>query len=263
MGIPEWAELALSRLVPVDSKWQDRTCYVSELKIHEIVSNRWRRRWIELNSFCRAMDQLPETARSAVLECAVSVGMDQRALEIRRQKRNLESTNQKLIQTLQLAAQLFRERDSQIEKGNLSDGMSNLFDSLAMAIECHPSWAFVAARETEAFLQRRGQSRDGPDMADLLEAFVDDSSISASSSFDNVIDASQKSHADHIRLMVSKIAELREGWIPGIGAGFRLTNAALADLINVAFDLPEGMVDEGTVKKRLYDASCKGYDYWS
>lgn len=227
--------------------------------------DRWRTRWLELREFVRHLEALPDAGKKIVFERAVYVGAYSSGTRPREAKIELQRINEQILDHLSKAVGLFHQRSQLKADHEVQDGMANMFDAISSAIDEYPTWAYVAQHETRRFLAMRGQSRSGPAMPDLLEAYVGLSDPNAFSNADSVVCASQKKEADHIRHMLSEMGELNQECLLhlGITDEFRLTDAAIAELVNVAFDINESdSVNTGTVKRRRQDAKSKGYDYW-
>lgn len=242
-------------------------CWAEEViaDFGEAKVSQWRKRWTELTGFLKEIDRLPDAGKKIVFERAVYVGIYPANETPREATSQLENINSKILASLTEAIRLMKQRRQLKEDHHISDRMTDLFDALSAAIKEYPDWAYVAQDEVSSFLRMRGQSRPRPGMVDLLESYVCLSDTSAYCEHDPVIRASQKTDADPIRHMLHQMGLLNQECLGhlGIGEDFRLTDAVIADLINLAFDRSEGNCVGGNAVKRRRQASLKdGYDYW-
>lgn len=231
---------------------------------------RWRlilNRWLELEQgFVPAVEKLPDLGKQYIFDCAISAMRNADSLSGMRQAREeLVKTNRDIQAAAEELAALLRQARQLREDYGLNGTPPSLWDALESACELYPEWAYVCKDERRAFLcVAKGQSRPGPKLDDLLESSVwydwDTDDVTADYPFNIAIhqkttSAGDKPITDKVRLLIHSVTDLHH---PDIPRDFKPTDAAIACLAEVLFNLPPGSYDEESIRglrRRMVDES--------
>lgn len=188
---------------------------------------------------------------------AVAGGLPRVARAARAAVRELDAINMAIADTACELAQLIGRRKEISESGLAEhDGMPDLWELLEEAAADYPHWKAVASSYMGPFLRiATGQSRAGPDIGDILCGLARHCELSPpAQASDPALRNRQASQADYVRLVLDTIDRFPRRRADGrrwghedsaddaarLPADFALPDAALAALVSVVFDLPEG-----------------------
>lgn len=183
----------------------------------------------------------PEKIAQARSDRVQLVGVNQRIEKLAREVADLMDLRERLHNTSGFTSSTFYHIHDVIEAANQGNGLYR--------------WHL---REALADL-RKFDMKYWPSLGDCLRAIADDAAASAPDATDPLIDAattsSRASHSDFLMALFTHIEECR-GTSPGsIPRSFKLSDAAMASLVNVLLDLsPDQLVDAIYVKGRRHRA---------
>lgn len=266
-AVPDWANKAMESFAPIpgcNCEKPDETAS----KLHFAFCATLKSRWLELDrELLPDLKCLTDVGKQLVLEQAIYAAKYQSNSDLkklREAKDELSRLNSKIQDKAIELCELLDLREQLQFDFAISDGVPSLFESIERAAERYPEWNSVSSNEIRAFMSTRTQSRPKPSMNDLLACFAMGITDEVASPDDPLI-FSQKSQAGRIRAVLFGTRSLARKSLDehGITSAFRLSDAAIAALVNVVYDLADDdLVNANAVKSRRQEANKKtGYDF--
>ncbi len=254
-SLPEWAREALARAgapLPGETDAEGQP-YTRANWCAEGFAQRIAGRWLEIErDVLPALEHLSDAAKCCFFEMVFLRGINV-AADTPRKARGavhlLGATRRAIADKAVEMAELLRKQAAIREDGLAECDVPDLYELLEEAAADYPDWAMVADAAMERFLTvATHQSRPGPGLDDVLLALarrLEDSPLPqvTEPAFYN----RQVSQADFVRLLLGVVDGLPR-WGVGVSAGFALSDSAVATLVSVAFDLPEGQPSEESVR---------------
>jgi len=222
--LPDWAEAAIDSM--------------GAGKLRPRLARRWHE--IEIDVLPH-MDELNDLEKQQVLDCILWAGTywQEAATDIHRDK--LTAAQSEMIRISDDARALSSKLRELIESAEVNDlylDIPNFWGSLEVAASYYPLWHSVMKSHGEwkrFMITARGQSRPGPHIIDLLNAFADgiDEGCGAESVIGDAL--SRKRTADQIRVL---LVQLRDNLAyPLLKRGYRLPDQAIATLVSILFEI--------------------------
>jgi len=271
MKIPEWAEAAFRETAP---KAISPTASDDAEERHNELVARIRKRWSDLElRFIPCLEGQTDSAKQVIFERALYVARrfdrDYSAARAKardtppttfsillERKKELERLRKTLANPLkQLSETLFRIEEIQELEPSLSLDMPDLWQLIETTSARFLPWEAGARGSLEPLLRyARSTDQDGPDLADLLDAFREMVPDSIEFEHERIIrsEADKKNKIQAMVIALSRLIERDSEHLPStyqMSETIHITDQAVADLVSVLFDFDD-VSDVKTIRNR-------------